>query len=185
MINEAESVQSVKLIGQVLTLFNVAIQTLVMIDCEKAGFLLTSTVNRVTFLWNTYLLLVTNAFILLQECIRDDVRWDLTPPGKENSEAWWEWQRTSFRSARAEKEVGDNLVGVMIDQIKMLYVFGEVANVLLPVTGMYLAVRFVYVYNIGGDCLRKMLFGGSKCDFITVRQAEKAQILVPLLLWME
>merc|ERR1719330_1170608 len=98
MISGAASVQSVKLIGQVLTLFNVAIQTLVMIDCEKAGFLLWATVDRITFLWNTFLLLVTNAFVLLQECIRD-VRWDLSPPGEKSSDAWWEWQRTSFQSA--------------------------------------------------------------------------------------
>merc|ERR1719330_1665421 len=130
MINEAESVQSVKLIGQVLTLFNVAIQTLVMIDCEKAGFLLWATVDRITFLWNTFLLLVTNAYVLLQECFREGVRWNLTPPGQDNSDAWWEWQRISFQSARIEKEVGDSLVSVMTDQIMMLYVLGEVANVL-------------------------------------------------------
>jgi len=97
-------------------------------------------------------------------------------------------------------EVGRNLVAVMTDQITMLYVLGEVANVLLPVVGYFLAIRFLFVYAPEdkknktklGKLLQKVRipmldFLGLKKgnSTITTREAEKVQILMPLLLWME
>jgi len=198
-IEGAESASSVKVISKLVLLFNFGIQTLVMIDVDEAGFNRVAQVDQTTFVWNTVLLLVTNAYVFMQDCFREGVRWDLSPPdpSTDGMAEWWEWQRTSFQSVHIEKEVGKSLVNTMTEQIMMLYVLGEVANVLLPVIFFYLAIRFTFLYHADksgstflGNVqkrLRGLLLRSTDEDRpnITVREAERAQILVPLLLWME
>jgi len=69
---------------------------------------------------------------------------------------------------------------------------GEVANVLMPVVFYWFALRIVFVWRLGGTtaawfrrALRDMLPRSENATKVTVREAEKAQALVPLLLWME
>lgn len=197
LIEGAESSNSVKVIGKIVLGFNFVIQTMVMMDVEHAGFVRVSQIDHITFVWNAVLLLVTNAYVIMQECFREGIRWNLNPPDRAvDIEAWWEWQRTAIQSARIEKEVGDSLVGVLTDQIMMLYILGEVGNVLLPVVGYYFAIRFVFVWTIKGYewalltkvksfILRFLKLHKRDQSLITAREAEKIQILMPLLLWME
>jgi len=189
-----------------LVLFNFGIQTIVMLDAKKAGFVRIAHLDSTTFVWNTVLLLVTNSWILLQECSREGIRWSLVPPDPaKDLDSWWAWQRTAYQSVRIEKEVGQSLVNLMTDQIMMLYVLGEVANVLMPVVCYYGAIRFIFVFQKGTEVafvqrmksiLEKLLppsmTSVSTCGKeaaeargITVREAERLQTLMPLLLWME
>mmetsp|Transcript_99442 Transcript_99442/g.287029 ORF Transcript_99442/g.287029 Transcript_99442/m.287029 type:complete len:1098 (+) Transcript_99442:85-3378(+) len=196
LIEGAEGSGAVNLIGKIVVAFNFAIQTMVMIDVERFGkFKYLADVDQRTFLWNTLLLVITNLYLIMQECYRAGMRWDLTPPDHtKDPQAWWEWRRTWFQSTKVEGEVAERLAGLMTEQIMMLYIIGEVANVLAPVIFYWFALRAIFVWNLGGDnskvqkVLRSILpaHGGTEeLPRVTARLAERAQILVPLLLWME
>lgn len=80
----------------------------------------------------------------------------------------------------------------MTDQILMLYIVGEVANVLAPVLFYWVALRCIFIWKVRISnqlymqrLLRLLLPKSSDSSVVTVREAEKAQVLVPLLLWME
>jgi len=194
-IEGAASSGAVAIVGKLVILLNFAIQTLVMVDVEHQDFTYVSDIDQRTFLWNTLLLVITNAYVIMQECYREGMRWNLRHPSPTTDpEAWWHWQRHWFQGSRIEGEVGNSLAEVMTEQILMLYVIGEVANVLGPVMFYWVALRGVYVWKIGGDgsrfqeLLRAMLpksRSQTQHCHVTAREAEKAQILMPLLLWME
>mmetsp|Transcript_45543 Transcript_45543/g.97653 ORF Transcript_45543/g.97653 Transcript_45543/m.97653 type:complete len:1025 (+) Transcript_45543:55-3129(+) len=192
MLEGMENSLSIALVSKIVIALNFLIQTMVMVDVEKWGNLRSfSLVDQRTFLWNTLLLVITNGYILMQECWRDGIHWKLTAPvGKE--ELLWDWQRIWFQSATVEQQVGKSLAATMMEQIMMLYVLGEVGNVLAPVVCYWVALRAIYVWRIGGKdsyfqkMLKKLLpHFRSKNNTITAREAEKSQILMPLLLWME
>ena len=129
-INGVESSFAVTLIGKLVILLNFGIQTAVMIDVERFGnFTRVAKVDQITLTCNTVLLLITNFYLVAQECYRPGVRWDLSAPDKsQNLEAWWAWQRLSVQSIRTERLVGESLAKVMTEQIVMLYILGEVAK---------------------------------------------------------
>eukprot|EP00429_Kryptoperidinium_foliaceum_P040957 CAMPEP_0176182236 /NCGR_PEP_ID=MMETSP0120_2-20121206/93373_1 /TAXON_ID=160619 /ORGANISM="Kryptoperidinium foliaceum, Strain CCMP 1326" /LENGTH=624 /DNA_ID=CAMNT_0017520479 /DNA_START=34 /DNA_END=1908 /DNA_ORIENTATION=- len=196
LIEGAEGSGAVNLIGKLVILFNFAIQTMVMIDVEHFGkFKYLADVDQRTFLWNTLLLVITNLYLMMQECYRSSLRWNIMPPDlAKHPEAWWEWRRTWFQATKVEGEVAERLAALMSEQIMMLYIIGEVANVIAPVAFYWFALRAIFVWNLGGDnsrvqrLLRSMLpehGGEDKSPRVTARVAERAQILVPLLLWME
>jgi len=196
-IEGGETSLGVKVGSKVVLVLNFGIQTLVMVDVERGGFLRTAEVDKITFIWNTVLLLVTNSYVIVQEVYRDGYRWVLVPPQGCQEVArppdhCWAWLRLLFQSVATERQVGQNLVSVLTDQIMMLYVLGEAANVLMPVIFYYVALRLIFVMHVGGSTnscfqrmLRAMLPSSSSATTISVREAEKAQILMPLLLWME
>lgn len=189
-----ESSLAVGIAGKLVIGLNFAIQTIVMIDVERWGnFKSFSEVDERTFLWNTLLLVITNAYIIMQECYRGGIRWVLAAPTEVREEQLWEWQRIWYQSSVVEEEIGKSLASVMMEQIMMLYVIGEVANVLAPVICYWIALRSIYVWQIGGEkshvqkLLRKILPKQRSDNGKTIgaREAERAQILMPLLLWME
>jgi hypothetical protein len=190
-IEGAESNIGVAVIGKVVLLANVVIQVLVMLDVMGGKFMHAATVDQMTFIWNTSLLLVTNFYIMRQECFREGVRWTLAPP-KDCTGFCWEWHRQLIQSAKIESEIGQNLVSVMVSQIVALYIMGEIGNVLGPAIFNWVALRLVFVANVGGShespfqkALLSILPKFNKPGVITAREAERAQILAPLLLWME
>lgn len=173
---------AIALIGQLVTIINVAIQTIVMMDVEKAGFTRTATVDKVTFIWNTVLIQLTMVYTIWQEAYREGVAWVLQPPEGDLIITW-------FRSTLVEQSIGTNLVTVMKSEIQMMYVLGEVSNVLIPVLANWVVLRMVFSWRIGPDWFRNGLRSGlprsENVNKVTAREAEKAQILVPLMLAME
>jgi len=148
-------------------------------------------VDQITFIWNTLLLLVTNFYVITQECFREGVRWTLEPP-LDCRGFCWEWHRRLIQSISIENEIGSNLVSVMVSQIVLLYILGEIGNVLGPAIFNWVALRLVFVANVGGShdspfqrALRSILPKFKNLEAVTSREAERAQILAPLLLWME
>jgi len=193
-VDSPESVVASLLTGRLVLLLNFAMQSIVVFEVEHVGLMRTGPIDQMTMLWATVLFLITNGYIVVQECSREGIRWSLLPPAnaKKYSEEWWHWQRTSFQSTLIERSVGENLVGVMMDQITCLYVLGEVANVLLPVTRNWVALRLTYGPYLSERArawavrlLRPLLPRSESPSTVTAREAEKAQLLMPLLLWME
>ncbi|CAE8614232.1 unnamed protein product, partial [Polarella glacialis] len=191
-VEGGEDAAAVKIVGKVVLLFNVAIQTAVMIEVADSGFVRVIRIDQWTFIWNTVLLLLTIGYAIFQQCWRAGMRFVLVAPELADEQAWWEWRRLTFQSVQTESMVGANLAGVLTEQILMLYILGEVGNVLAPVLFNWAALRAIFVINIGGshDCLaqrtlRSMLPKCKSPHAVTPREAERAQILVPFLLWME
>ncbi|CAE7212909.1 unnamed protein product [Symbiodinium sp. CCMP2592] len=188
----ASGAKGVQLAGKGVLLVNFAIQTAVAFDVDEAKIIRISKVDEITFLWNTLLMAITLLYVLIQECDKAGMSPTFLPPSEAYSEAWWLWRRGLFRSVLAEIQAYDSLLSVFTEQTIMLYVLGEVGNVIGPVAFFWLALRAVFIQNIGGSpkariqqVLRKMLPKTRSTMMLTAREAEKAQSLVPLLLWME
>ncbi|CAE8586333.1 unnamed protein product [Polarella glacialis] len=191
-VEGGEDAAAVKIVGKVVLLFNVAIQTAVMIEVADCGFVRVIRIDQVTFIWNTILLLLSIGYGIFQQCWRAGMRFVLVAPELADEQAWWEWRRLTFQSVQTESMVGANLAGVLTEQILMLYILGEVGNVLAPVLFNWAALRAIFVINIGGShdsfaqrTLRRMLPKFQSPETVTPREAERAQILAPFLLWME
>ncbi|OLP89705.1 hypothetical protein AK812_SmicGene28834 [Symbiodinium microadriaticum] len=182
----------VQLASKGVLLVNFAIQTAVAFDVEACDFIRVSKVDEITFIWNTLLMVITLLYIVYQECDKVGMRPTFFPPEEEYSAAWWEWRRGLLLAALAEIRAYDALLSVFTEQTIMLYVLGEVGNVLAPVLFFWLALRAVFISNIGGTptsriqrLLRVVLPKTRSPSVLSHREAEKAQVLVPLLLWME
>eukprot|EP00930_Biecheleria_cincta_P001385 TRINITY_DN102527_c0_g1_i1.p1 TRINITY_DN102527_c0_g1~~TRINITY_DN102527_c0_g1_i1.p1 ORF type:complete len:984 (-),score=146.78 TRINITY_DN102527_c0_g1_i1:1048-3999(-) len=188
-IEGAASDASVGVASKIVLIVNIAIQTAASMDINNAGFLQIAKVDEYTFVWNSIMLVVTNGYLVMQECFQSIPTWDLTDAHTEDA---WAWQRLSLMSGHAEAAIGSKFGGLMTKQILTLYILGEVGNVLAPVIINWLALRCVFIWNVGGSresqiqkVLRMILPKTKSSDVITPREAEKAQILAPLLLWME
>jgi len=188
----ASGAKGVQLAGKGVLLVNFAIQTAVAFDVDEAKIIRISKVDEITFLWNTLLMAITLLYVLIQECDKAGMSPTFLLPSEAYSEDWWLWRRGLFRSVLAEIQAYDSLLSVFTEQTIMLYVLGEVGNVIGPVAFFWLALRAVFIQNIGGSpkariqqLLRKMLPKTRSTMMLTAREAEKAQSLVPLLLWME
>lgn len=182
----------VKIVGMVVLLLNVAIQTAVMMDIEECSLVRISRIDQLTFIFNTLLLVITLGYTLLQECNKDGWRMDLVPGPLVGEEGLWMWKQNMLRAMGVEIGMVYSVKNVFVDQTVMLYILGEVGNVLAPVAINWIALRAVFVYNIGGShtskvqrLLRSILPSCKKEVLLTPREAEKAQSLAPLALWME
>lgn len=193
-VEGAESSKAVLLAGRFVLLWNFCMQSVVHVEVERSYFIRAASIDQHAFVFNTMMFLFANGNMIRQECYREGIRWTLNPPRstEESSEDWWHWNRKSVESALIERSVGQNLVQIMTEQIMLLYVLGEVASVLLPVTVNWVTLRLVYGQYISGRALvcarrllRPLLPRSSRPDVVTAREAEKAQLLMPLLLWME
>jgi len=182
----------VQLAAKGVLLVNFAIQTAVAFDVEGSFFLRIAKVDQMTFMFNTLLMAITLGYAVVQECNKNGLRSVFLPPEEELSPEWWQWRRGLIHSAAAEVSSYEALVSVFTEQTIMLYVLGEVGNVIGPVAFFWFALRAVFISNIGGGpqsriqkFLRMMLPKTRDQVVLTAREAEKAQMLVPLLLWME
>eukprot|EP00435_Cladocopium_sp_Y103_P059516 s1118_g21.t1 len=182
----------VQLAAKGVLLVNFAIQTAVAFDVEGSCFLRIAKVDQMTFIFNTLLMAITLGYAVVQECNKNGLRSVFLPPEEELSPEWWQWRRGLVHSAAAEVNSYEALVSVFTEQTIMLYVLGEVGNVIGPVAFFWFALRAVFISNIGGSAqsrvqkfLRMMLPKTRNHLVLTAREAEKAQMLVPLLLWME
>lgn len=189
---ESAGAPGVKIFGMVVLLLNVAIQTAVMMDIEDCGLVRISTIDQLTFIFNTLLLVITLGYTILQECNRDGWRMPLVPSPFDGEQGRWLWKQNMLRAMRVEIGMVYSVKSVFVDQTVMLYILGEVGNVLAPVAINWIALRAVFVYNIGGShtskvqqLLRSILPMCKKEVLLTPREAEKAQSLAPLALWME
>ncbi|CAE7271961.1 unnamed protein product, partial [Symbiodinium pilosum] len=188
----ASEAKGVQLAGKGVLLVNFAIQTAVAFDVDEAKFIRIAKVDQITFVWNTLLMAITLLYVLIQECAKAGMSSTLLPPEEVHTEAWWLWRRDLFRSVWAEIHAYDSLLSVFTEQTIMLYVLGEVGNVIGPVAFFWFALRAVFIVDIGGSpqakiqkILRMILPKTRSTSMLTAREAEKAQMLVPLLLWME
>lgn len=182
----------VALASKGVLLVNFAIQTAVAFDVEGCGFLRIAKVDQMTFIFNTLLMVITLLYIVFQECNKQGLRSVFLPPEEELTAEWWQWRSGLVNSAAAEVSAYQALVSVFTEQTIMLYVLGEVGNVIGPVAFFWFALRAVFISNIGGGpqsriqkFLRLVLPKTRDPVVLTAREAEKAQMLVPLLLWME
>merc|ERR1712232_521822 len=93
-IEGAESSLPVTLTSKAVLMLNFAIQTAVMMDVERGRHCRTSLVDKITFIWNTLLLLVTNGYVVVQQVYREGMKWDINHPAPADPaklKMWWEW----------------------------------------------------------------------------------------------
>lgn len=140
----------VQLAAKGVLLVNFAIQTAVAFDVEGSCFLRIAKVDQMTFIFNTLLMAITLGYAVMQECNKNGLRSVFLPPEEELSPEWWQWRRGLVHSAAAEVNSYEALVSVFTEQTIMLYVLGEVGNVMGPVAFFWFALRAVFISNIGG-----------------------------------
>jgi len=189
-IEDAEhQAAGVQVVSKIVLLLNFAIQTAVMVDIEDANFVRMSRIDMITFIWNTILLVATLGYTMAQTCHKSGFRLHLLPrPFNEDPF----YSRDLVHAVKSEIDVVYSMKDVFIDQTLMLYILGEVGNVIAPVIINFLALRWIYILNIGGShtsgvqrVLRSIMPKMKRHDTVTPREAEKAQSLAPFALWME
>lgn len=99
---ESAGAPGVKIFGMVVLLLNVAIQTAVMMDIEDCGLVRISTIDQLTFIFNTLLLVITLGYTILQECNRDGWRMPLVPSPFDGEQGRWLWKQNMLRAMRVE-----------------------------------------------------------------------------------
>jgi len=153
-----------------------------MVDVAGAKIRRLAKVDQITFGWNTLLQVVTLGYFILLEAYREGVEWVLSPEATNSTVK-------SLESTSVELNMGRNLVSLMISEIIYMYTLGEVFNVVLPLVVYKPILRTVFYWRLGTDSFRRFLQGllpkSHDLKVLTAREAEEAQALVPLMLWME